>query len=61
MRYVVMEVGFGGFTQQRSPREIFFGYVDPFLQNLKETDTMAGGDPSINSLIAFNELNLTRE
>jgi hypothetical protein len=35
MRFIVLEVGFGGFTQQRSPKEVFFGYDDPFLRNLK--------------------------
>ena len=48
-------------TQQRSAKEIFFGYDDPFLAQLRDTDPLAGGDPSIQSLIAFNEPNLTKK
>lgn len=61
VRFVTIEVGFGGFTQTRSPRELLFGYEDPFLENLRETDTMTGGDPSINPVIMLNEPNITEQ
>lgn len=35
VRFVTIEVGFGGFTQERSVRELLFGYEDPFLKGLK--------------------------
>lgn len=31
VRFITIEVGFGGFTQERSVRELLFGYEDPFL------------------------------
>ena len=59
IKFITVEVGFGGFTQKRSPRELLFGYEDPFLKTLQETDTMMGGDPSINPIIMLNEPNIT--
>lgn len=35
IKFVTLEVGFGGLTQRRTPRELLFGYEDPFLKNLK--------------------------
>lgn len=35
VRFITIEVGFGGFTQERSVRELLFGYEDPFLKGLK--------------------------
>lgn len=61
LRYIVIEVGFGGFTQQRKARELIFGYDDPFLVNLRDMDPILGGDPSTASYIAFNEPNSTKE
>ncbi len=52
-------MGFGGLTQQRSVKELLFGYEDPFLKALQVTDTMMGGDPSINPVIMLNEPNIT--
>lgn len=60
IRFVAIEVGFGGLTQKRSAKEVFFGYEDPFLAQLRDTDTLAGGDPSISPFIAFNEVNMTQ-
>ena len=31
VKFITIEIGFGGFTQKRSPREMLFGYEDPFL------------------------------
>lgn len=31
VKFITIELGFGGFTQERSPRELLFGYEDPFL------------------------------
>jgi hypothetical protein len=56
----VIEVGFGGFTQERTAMELAFGYDDPFLKDLKDQDPILGGDPSTASWIAFNEPNSTR-
>lgn len=61
VRFVAIEVGFGGFTQQRTVNELLFGYQDPFLQTLKEMDPMLGGDPSIETTVALNEPNATLE
>lgn len=59
VKFVTVEVGFGGFTQERSVRELLFGYEDPFLKGLQTTDTMMGGDPSINPIVMLNEPNIT--
>jgi len=40
---------------------LLFGYEDPFLKNLQVTDTMMGGDPSINPIVMLNEPNITLE
>lgn len=47
VRFVAIEIGFGGLTQERTVNEMLFGYEDPFLKTLKEMDPMLGGDPSI--------------
>jgi hypothetical protein len=59
IRFVTIEIGFGGFTQKRTVNELLFGYEDEFLKNLKEMDTMLGGDPSIETTVALNEPNST--
>lgn len=59
VRFVAIEVGFGGFTQDRTVSELLFGYEDPFLKTLKEMDPMLGGDPSIETKVALNEPNAT--
>lgn len=56
---MTIEVGFGGFTMKRSVQELLFGFEDPFLKNFVEMDTMQGGDPSINPIVALNELNIS--
>jgi hypothetical protein len=48
-------------VQRRSPRELIFGYEDPFLTQLKELDPLLGGDPSLTTLVALNEPNITAE
>lgn len=45
----------------RTVREILFGYEDEFLANVKHTYPPFGGDPSAPSVIALNDLNLTRD
>jgi hypothetical protein len=47
IRFIAIEVGFGGISQERTVNELLFGYEDPFLKQLKEMDPMLGGDPSI--------------
>lgn len=61
VKWVAVEVGFGGFVQTRSVEELLFGYEDDFLKQLKEMDPMLGGDPSIVTLVALNEPNSTLE
>jgi hypothetical protein len=61
IRFVTIEVGFGGLTQERTVNELLFGYEDPFLKTLKEMDPMLGGDPSIEAMVALNEPNATLE
>ena len=60
LRFIVIEVGFDGLTQERKAKELIFGYDDPFLVNLRDMDPILGGDPSTASFIAFNEPNSTR-
>lgn len=54
LRFVVLNVGFGGLTTKKPARSILFGYVDPLLDTLKTQDPAAGGDPSIDSLVHLN-------
>lgn len=53
-------VSFEGFVKERTVRDLLFGYTDPLIQYIKERSPMIGGDPSKNSLIHLNELNLTQ-
>lgn len=61
MKYILLEIPFNGYTMQRSPQELLFGYEDDFLKQLKETDPAMGGDPSLNVVAALNEANVTEE
>ena len=61
LRFVVVNAAFGGLTVKKTARELLFGYSDPLLVTLKEMDPAMGGDPSIDPVIHFNELNSTRE
>jgi hypothetical protein len=54
-------VGLGGIVQERSVQDLVFGYEDDFLKNLRDMDPATGGDPSINIVVALNELNLTED
>jgi hypothetical protein len=38
-----------------------FGYTDELIDEQKTTYPPFGGDPSIQSYLAFNDLNLTEE
>lgn len=61
LRYVTVFVAFDGFVKERSAYELVFGYVDGFLNDLKENiDPCRGGDPSIPSLVHFNDLNISK-
>ena len=52
MRYMMVEVGFGGFTQTRTVKELLWGYSDSFLASIARADPiMEGGDPSVDSVI----------
>lgn len=61
LKFVAIEVGLGGLTQERSPKELVLGYEDDFLRNLRDMDPAMGGDPSINIVVAINEPNSTEE
>ena len=61
VKFVVVEIGFGGFTQTRSARELLFGYEDPFLKTLHDLDPMQGGDRSLQTLVMINDPNSTLE
>lgn len=61
LRFVVMNVAFGGLTTRRKARDLLFGYTDSLLLTLKELDPALGGDPSIDPVIHLNEINASRE
>ena len=61
IRFITIEVGFGGFVQTHTVQEYLFGYEDPFLKTLKELDPLMGGDPSLEDIVALNEPNATLE
>jgi len=35
MRYIAMEVSFGGFLTEKTVDELLYGYTEPFLEVLK--------------------------
>jgi hypothetical protein len=59
LKYISIEVSFGGLTVQRSVRDILFGYDDDFIRQLKELDPAMGGDPSLSTIVGLNEPNIT--
>ena len=61
MRYIVIFIGFNGFTRERTAREFIFGYNDESLLELKNAYPPFGGDPSIPAYIAFNDLNVSEQ
>jgi len=40
LRYVMLEISFGGVAQQRRVHDLLWGYEDPFLVELKEKDPL---------------------
>jgi len=50
-RYLMMEIGMGGFAQTRSVGELLWGYTDPVLTMVKEADPLISGDPSLNPVV----------
>lgn len=60
LKFLAIEVGLGGITQERSVKELVLGYEDDFLRNLRDMDPVIGGDPSINIVVAINDPNSTR-
>jgi len=50
-RYLMMEVGMGGFAQTRTVGELLWGYTDPILSMIKEADPLVSGDPSLNPIV----------
>ena len=59
LRYVIIEIGFGGFSHKRSADELLWGYEDPFIKKLKTMDPQKGGDPSVQSIINLAGNNFT--
>jgi hypothetical protein len=54
LKYMLIEIAFGGFTMRRSPQELLFGYEDDFLRQLRDLDPAMGGDPSLSIVVALN-------
>lgn len=52
-----MEIGFPGFTQKRTARELIFGYIEQYIQdNFGNGNPAFGADPSvIDKIIALND------
>lgn len=61
IRFVTYEVAFGGPTITKPVHELLFGFVDPFIESVKYMSPQLGGDPSLNPVIALNDLNFTYE
>lgn len=61
IRYVGIYITLNGFTTTRTVREFLFGYEDEYLATIKNQYAPFGGDPSAPSVIAFNDLNFTKE
>lgn len=59
LRYVVLEVALQGATHRRTAHDLLWGYIDPFILNLKTLDVQKGGDPSLNAVINLGGFNYT--
>lgn len=51
LRYIMLEIGLGGFTKTKTAKEHLWGYEDEFMKSIRETNPLDGGDPSLNSII----------
>lgn len=60
VKWVAIEVGFGGLTQKRRVKQLLFGYEDQYLKKIKAKTPINGGDPSIDIVVALNGLNQTQ-
>ncbi len=60
-RYIIFEIGLEGFIQTRTVDELLWGYQDEFLENLKNTDPLDAGNPSINSWVSIGGVNSSYE
>lgn len=61
IRYVCIYITLNGLTTSRKVSEFLFGYEDEYIASVKNAYPPFGGDPSAPSIIAFNDLNLTKE
>ena len=61
LRYLILELGFNGFTQKRTVNELLWRNNDPLIEVLKTTDVQKGGDPSLDPVINLAGYNFTRE
>lgn len=61
IRFIIVYVTLQGFTNHRTVNEYMFGYEDEFLRDHRTTYPPFGGDPSAQSVIAFNDLNITQQ
>ena len=61
LRYMIMDVGLGGFAQTRTVDELLWGYVDPFLQNLQQASPLNSGNPSLNPVVNLAGANCSYE
>jgi hypothetical protein len=61
MRYMVIDVAWGGFSQTRTVNELLWGYTDPILYQVTQTSPLSGGDPSVNTIIAVGGQNTSYE
>jgi len=35
LRYLALEIGFGGIMVEKTASELLFGYTDPFIEKMK--------------------------
>jgi len=61
LRYMIMDIGLGGFTQTRTVEELLWGYVDPFLEHIQQSDPLESGNPSLNTVISLAGANCSYE
>lgn len=54
MRYITLNLGYGGLFTLQTPRNYIEGYTDMRLETLANTPVFMGGDMTVNPMLSLN-------